>query len=128
MTGRPWSASLAAMALNGTLASRGIRLQTLSHARERTRATPARSRANGELRRDRSASRAGPEHLGRELAADDLLRVGGGLDHRVQVDPGRDAHVLDHVHEFLGGDVAGGAGRVRAPAEPADGRVEVLYP
>ena len=59
------------------------------------------------------------------VAADDALGLGGGRDHRVQVDAGRHAHVLDHVHEFLGGDVAGRAGRVRAAAQAADGGVEV---
>ena len=36
-----------------------------------------------------------------------------------------DAHVLDHVHELFGRDVAGGARRIRTAAEAADARVEV---
>ena len=46
------------------------------------------------------------------------------LDQRVEVDAGVDLHVLEHVHEILGDDVAGRARRVRAAAEPADRRVE----
>src|SRR6266702_2303214 len=75
------------------------------------------TRAAGALCLDCAGSRARAEHLGGELLSDDPLRVGGGVDHRLQVDPGRHAHVLDHVHEFLGGDVAGGARRVRAATE-----------
>ena len=44
---------------------------------------------------------------------------------RGQVDAGVDAHVVQHVHDLLGGHVAGRAGRVRAAAEPADARVEL---
>ena len=57
--------------------------------------------------------------------ADYAFGFGRGGDHRLQVDAGGDAHVLDHSREFLGGDVPGRARRVGASAEAADGRIEV---
>src|SRR5215831_7488198 len=71
--------------------------------------------------------RTGAQHLGRQLTPDDAFRGPRRLDHRRQVDTGPHAHVLDHVHQFLGGDVAARARRVRAAAEPAHRRVEVVH-
>src|SRR6202044_2184352 len=79
------------------------------------------------LESDSAGPGARPQNLGRQLTADDPLGLAGRLDHRLQVHAGRHAHVLDHVHELLGGDVAGSPGRVRAAAEPADRGVEVVH-
>ena len=62
-----------------------------------------------------------------QLAADDVLREVRAVDQRVEVDAGVDPHVVEHVHEILGDDVAGRARRVRAAAEPADRRVEPTH-
>src|SRR5215218_6262023 len=43
---------------------------------------------------------------------------------RIEVDPGRNPHSLEHPDEVLGRDVAGCAGREGAAAEPAEGGVE----
>src|SRR4029453_9064249 len=47
-----------------------------------------------------------PQHLRGKLVADEALRRWSCVDHGGKVDAGRHAHVLDHVHEFLGGNVA----------------------
>ena len=69
------------------------------------------------------AARAGPHHLTGEVAADEVLGEVGGVDERVEIDTGVDVHVLEHVDQVLGDDVAGRARRVGAAAEPADRRV-----
>ena len=46
----------------------------------------------------------------------------------VEVDPGVEAHRLEHEGQVLGDDVAGGAGRVGAAAEPTQRRVEGARP
>src|SRR4051794_9539486 len=74
----------------------------------------------GELR-----ARAGTQHLRWQGPTHEALGLAGGFEHRVEVDAGVDTHVLDHVHEVLGADVAGRARRVRAAAEPTDGGVVV---
>src|SRR6516165_6273282 len=88
----------------------------------RSTATAARA-----LCRNCTGSGAGAEHLGGQFTADDAFRLGRRVDHGGQVHAGGHPHVLDHVHEFLGGDVSGGPGRVRAAAEPAHRRIEVVH-
>src|SRR3712207_7706701 len=46
-----------------------------------------------------TGARARPQDLRREGAADEVLREPRGLQHRLEVDAGRDAHVLDHRSE-----------------------------
>ena len=50
----------------------------------------------------------------------------GRREHGVQVHPGLDAHVGQHVDQVLRGDVAAGSGRERRAAQPPDARVELL--
>jgi len=74
--------------------------------------------------RSEPGARAGAQHVGRQLLADRSLGERGHIQQHVDVHAGRDAHVVEHRHDFLGGDVAGGARRVRATAEAADGRID----
>ena len=60
-----------------------------------------------------------PEHL---------LDRPRGLDQARQVDPGLDAHLVQHRDHVLGRDVAGRARRHRAAAELAEARLEGLDP
>src|SRR6266508_5937626 len=62
-----------------------------------------------------------PVDLALELAAEDALEPRGDGDQRLQVDSGLDALAVQEVHEILRRDVAGGARRERAAADPADG-------
>src|SRR5271163_4262465 len=59
-----------------------------------------------------------------ELAAEDRLRLACGLDDGSQVQAGLDAHLVEHAHQVLGGDVAGRAGRHRAASELAEAGLE----
>src|SRR5437764_3124465 len=58
-----------------------------------------------------------------ERAPEDPLGLAGGLQQRVEVHAGLDAHLVQHRDEVLGGDVAGGALRHRAAAELAEARL-----
>src|SRR5438046_3006633 len=53
-----------------------------------------------------------PQHARRQLPAHDLLGQPRRPDQRAQVDPGLEAHVVQHVHHLFGGDVAAGPRRV----------------
>src|SRR6516225_3185465 len=64
--------------------------------------------------------RPGDEGMAGEPAAEDRLRLAGRLDDVWQVQAGLDAHLVEHAHQVLGGDVAGRAGRHRAAAELAE--------
>src|SRR5512144_1216527 len=78
-----------------------------------------------DVERRQPGPRPRPQHLRRQPMADDLLGGARHLEQRVEIHTGRDPHVLDHVHEFLRRDVAGGARGVGAAAQPPDRRVEV---
>ena len=67
-------------------------------------------------------------HLPRELPPDDALRHLPRFDQALEVDPGLDAHAVEHVDEVLRRDVARRAGRVRAAAEAPHRRIEVADP
>lgn len=54
-----------------------------------------------------------------------LLCNGSGTNARIQVDTCRNAHVFEHVDQFLRRDVATGTGSERTTAETSGGRVEV---
>ena len=65
--------------------------------------------------------RPGLHHLARQGAPEDLLHVERGGAQQLEVDPGLDAELVQQVDQVLGADVAGGAGRERAAAEPGEG-------
>ena len=51
--------------------------------------------------------RTGHDAVAGELAAQDRLRRTGGVDDRRETDAGLHAHLVEHVDQVLGGDVAG---------------------
>ncbi len=59
-----------------------------------------------------------------ERATEHLLGLRRGGDQLRQVDPGCHAHLLQHRHQILGGDVAGRPGWDRATPELAEGALE----
>src|ERR1700747_2098337 len=59
-----------------------------------------------------------------ELATEDRLRLACGLDDGSQVQAGLDAHLVEHAHPVLGGDIAGRARRHRAASELAEAGLE----
>jgi hypothetical protein len=86
---------------------RRLALQVLAAARARQqRAADARNR--------RPAQHAADE--------------GAGIDQRIQVQPGGDAHAVQHEDHVLGGHVAGGALGVGAAAQAGDAGVEHVHP
>src|SRR4051812_12361141 len=82
-----------------------------------------RRSANGRRAGDRAPT--GPVEGAGQLVADRLLGHARGGQHRVEVEPGADAGLLEHVDELLSGDVAAGTGGERAAAESADRRVQL---
>ena len=64
--------------------------------------------------------RSGPKYAAVQPATHDLLGQAGRAEQGGQVNPRVHAHVLEHVHHFLGGHVAGRPGGVGASAKPAD--------
>src|SRR4051794_4374628 len=68
--------------------------------------------------------RAGHERVRAERPAEVRLRLPGGGEQRRQVDPGLHAHLAEHRHDVLGGDVARRARGHRAAAELAEARLE----
>src|SRR5207248_1164822 len=52
--------------------------------------------------------------LAREIVGDDLAQPARRGEQLVEIDAGAVAHRLEHVHQVLGADVAGRAGRERA--------------
>src|SRR4051812_28506976 len=58
--------------------------------------------------------------------AEHALGLARGLEQAIQVDPGLDAHLVQHRDEVLRGDVAGRARRDRAAAELAEARLEAV--
>src|SRR5690606_7080749 len=58
------------------------------------------------------------------LASEEVRYELAGFDHLVQVDPGLDAHPVQHVQHILGGDVAGRSFGIRATAQAGHGRME----
>src|SRR3954451_8012213 len=68
--------------------------------------------------------RAGDERVRAERPAEHAPHRARGLQQRLEVDSGLDAHLVEHRHEILGGDVAGRAGRHGAASELADARLE----
>src|ERR671917_586295 len=70
--------------------------------------------------------RTGREEVAAERAAEQRLDGPAGLEQRLEVDARLDAHLVQHRHEVLGGDVAGRAGRDRAAAELAEAGLEAV--
>src|SRR5215207_4705077 len=60
------------------------------------------------------------ERVRAKRAAEDRGDVAGAGEEGLEVDAGVDAHLVEHRHEVLGRDVAGGARRHRAAAELAE--------
>ncbi len=59
------------------------------------------------LNLDHVGAEVGERQLARELMADDCLRQTAGVNHRVEIDACRDAHLRPEQGQFLGADVAG---------------------
>src|SRR4051812_44598717 len=76
-------------------------------------------------RRPRNRPAAGPVQRAGQLVADGVLGNRGGREDGVEVQAGAHAGLLEHVDQLLGGDVAAGARRERAAAEPADRGVQL---
>src|ERR1043166_3181470 len=66
------------------------------------------------------ARRAGLHDHARERPAQDPLRETRNVDQRIEIDPRRNSHVVHHMDEILGADVADRARGERASAEAAD--------
>src|SRR6202042_3719017 len=96
------------------------------------RRAPARPRLPTNRRARPPSTRGLPRHRPREQdvaperAPEYLLRRTRGRDQRAQVDPGRDAHLMEHRYQVLGRDVPGRPRRHRAAAELAEARLEAL--
>src|SRR4051794_30640072 len=71
--------------------------------------------------------RAGDEDMARERPPEDALYLARAGDQRLEVDAGLDAHLMEHRHKVLAGDVAGRAGRHGAAPEFAEARLEARY-
>src|SRR4051794_5123598 len=70
--------------------------------------------------------RARDQRVRAERPAEHALGVARGLQQRIEVDAGLDAHLVEHRDEVLGGDVARGPLRHRAAAQLAEARLEAL--
>src|SRR5713101_7150228 len=90
-------------------------------------------RAGGEARGDAIGQRGKTRGLARlvvltvQRPPHYLLNALGYRDELVEIDPGLDAHRAEAVDEVLAADVPRGARREGAPAQAADGGVEVLH-
>src|SRR6185503_12438527 len=67
-------------------------------------------------------------HLAGDIVADDHRDAARDGEELRQVDAGVVAHVLQHVHEVLGADVARGAGGEGTAAQAGHGAVEGAHP
>src|SRR5262245_49475508 len=67
---------------------------------------------------------AGLRHLAGHVMADEARQRTRERDQPGEIEPGRNPHSLAHGGGILGRDIARGARRKRAAAEPAQGRVE----
>src|SRR4051794_16599120 len=70
--------------------------------------------------------RPGDDGVRAQRPAEHALRLARGAEQGVEVDPGLDAHLVQHRDEVLGGDVAGRTLGDRAAAELAEARLEGL--
>src|SRR5215208_7295266 len=70
--------------------------------------------------------RARHERVRAERSAEDRGDIAGGAEQCLEVDPGVDAHLVQHRHQVLGRDVPRSAGWHRAAAELAEARLERL--
>src|SRR5262249_53882354 len=68
---------------------------------------------------------AGLHDHARQHTPERILRKARGIDERIEIDAGLDAHGMHHMDEILGRDVADCARRERAAAEPTDRALEI---
>src|SRR5438874_2012224 len=67
------------------------------------------------------------QHMGAERAPEQVLDGPRGLDQLPQLDPGIDAHLVQHRDQVLGGDVPRRPRRDRAAAKLAERRLERVH-
>src|SRR4051794_35633721 len=71
--------------------------------------------------------RPGDEDVACELPPEDPLHLARARDQRLEVDPGLDAHLVEHRDEVFACDVAGRPRRHGAAAELAEARLEARH-